>query len=167
MGRHNEGVDDPSNGPDVDTEAGPPPNRKNPGKVQYPRWVWAFGIIGAAVIGVCIFAIVQLNESNAVDTGNGAIEQLIPAPATQILSQTEVGVDLAPGYTAELSLNGFPIADDEVKRVPATNSVLFLPGPGKSVEEFTPGQNFITVRYWKPADGEASANTATWTFEAL
>lgn len=157
---HNEVVDD------ADT-ASEPLTRKNLGKVQYPRWVWAFGLVGAIVVVACLFAISQINETNAVDTGNGAIEKLVPAPATQILSQAEVGVDLAPGYTAELSLNGIPIADDEVKRVDATNSVLFLPGPGKSVQEFTPGTNTITVRYWRIADGEGTAQSSTWVFEAL
>ncbi len=164
------GVDEPDDGPDGtsdDREADPPTNRKNLGKVQYPRWLWAFGFVGAVVVVGCIFAIVQLNESNATDMGNGAIEKLVPAPATSILSQTEVGVDLAPGYTARLSLNGIPIADDEVRRIDATNSVLFLPGPGRSIERFTPGQNCMTAEYWLMVEGDASSQTATWCFEAL
>jgi hypothetical protein len=154
-------------GIDTDGETATGPARKNVARVQYPKWVWAFAVIGGLVVLGCIYLIVQLNESNAVDTGNGAIEQLVPAPATQILSQADVGVDLAPGYTARLTLNGIPIADDEVRRVEATNSVLFLPGPGRSVEEFTPGQNCMTAEYWKPVEGEASAQKATWCFEAL
>ncbi len=163
-------VDDSDNAPDEPTSGDlrePAPRPKHRGKVRYPTWVWVFGMVGSLVVVVCIYAIVQLNESNAVDTGNGAIEQLRPAPATQILSQNDVGVDLAPDYTARLTLNGFPIADDEVTRIAATNSVLFRPGPGKSVQEFTPGRNCMTVRYWKPVDGEASSRTATWCFEVL
>ena len=42
-----------------------------------------FGIVGGLVVMACVYGIIQMNESNAVDTGNGAIEQLVPAPALQ------------------------------------------------------------------------------------
>lgn len=160
------GVDDPSASDVRGSE--PEAGRKKPtGKIRYPRWLWAFGFVGAAVIVGCILLLVQLSDSNATNLGGGAIKQLIPAPNTQILSQNQVGVDLAPGYTGTLALNGIPIADDEVTLIPATNSVLFLPGPGKSVEEFLPGQNCIAATYWKPVDGPATAQRYSWCFTAL
>ncbi len=117
------------------------------------------------------------------DTSQGpkdpAIEAISPKLDALVVRQTEVVVDLAPGYTGELYVDGqqIPVVatvnDDGSEgtnvRVdgvfdPALNTISFTPREGATIEELTPGAHRITVSYWKQDESSASARNYTWSF---
>jgi hypothetical protein len=107
-----------------------------------------------------------------------AIVELIPDCDQAVFQQAPVGVQVATGFRAELTLNGTIIPLDEVTsggelpQDPANNPTgaaqtqfLFFPGDGKAVEQLQP-VNTVIVTYWPIAEGIEASRTFTWTFEA-
>jgi len=97
-----------------------------------------------------------------------AIEQLIPARDTpSALRQAEIGIDLAPGWDADLQINGVDIPEDEERENGSQDQVLFKPGEGKVIEALAPGVVQVTAFLWEPAKGqthERGSHTVTWSF---
>jgi hypothetical protein len=97
-----------------------------------------------------------------------AVQQLIPARDTpSALRQADIGIDLAPGWDADLRINGIDIPEDEERRNGSQDQVLFAPGPGKVIEQLAPGLVQVTAILWQPALGqthERGSHTVTWSF---
>lgn len=117
-----------------------------------------------------------------------AIERVDPVPeAVRVLSQTSVFVDLAPGYTGRLVVDGVEIETvgideignesvepgQQVSLPPATiyepgNATLtFTPAAGAPVEEFGEGLHEATVVYWRIDEGPERSRSYTWTFNTV
>ena len=99
-----------------------------------------------------------------------AVEQLIPGDGSpSVLRQAEIGIDLKDGWTAELSVNGVPIPDDQLRRNDALAQVFFTPGPGKEVERFDAGTVIVVASIWRPIDGETreDGRQVVWRFKVL
>jgi hypothetical protein len=115
----------------------------------------------------------------AVSITDPAIERLIPTPGSLVLRQSEVGIDLAAGYTGTLDIDGIDLPTYEIGQTdtpqsfdknldarydPGQGTVLFLPREGAQIAAFSPGRHTITAKYWRVADGAQSAKTFTWSF---
>lgn len=93
------------------------------------------------------------------------IEQLIPRKGAQTQRQSEIGIDLAPGYEAALIVDGTSIPDDQLRRVVAQNEVFFTPGEGKAIDELDAGQICVTAIIWRSAVGRGvSDQPFQWCF---
>jgi len=95
-----------------------------------------------------------------------AIQSVSPEPGTNVLSQSDILVDLAVGYTAELEINGFDIPETEVRRVAGLNQVGYAPRPGGTVEQLRADQNCVRVFYWLIAQGPETKSIYDWCFDA-
>lgn len=144
-------------------------------------WLLAVAGIALFIIG---FAITNTGEQQqAIVTSNPAIEELIPAPGSEVLSQSQVGIDLVAGYSAQLYINGTPIPLDEVNVLrdvddPQTsadqaaafdstlNRFLYQPLPGRAVPELVGEENCAVAEFWPLVDPEA-VERVEWCFEAL
>jgi len=121
--------------------------------------------------------------SDAQGVKNPAIERLIPGPDDLVLRQSEVGIDLATGYTGQLIIDGQALPTEEVvassSPTPGTvdrilvtrfdraeNTLLYQPldVQGAPIKEFDPGRHTITARFWKLTEGEDTAHQYTWAF---
>jgi hypothetical protein len=121
--------------------------------------------------------------SDAQAVKNPAIERLIPSPDDLVLRQSEVGIDLATGYTGQLIIDGQPLRTEEVvasdspnpgtlERIvnvrfdPAENTLLYQPIdlPGAPITQFDPGRHTITARFWKLEESEEDARQYSWSF---
>jgi hypothetical protein len=116
------------------------------------------------------------------------IERVDPvADAVRVLAQTSVFVDLAPGYTGRLVVDGQEIdtigidelgsdqvePGQQVALPPATiyepgNATLtFTPSAGAPIEEFDEGLHEATVVFWRIEDGPARSRSYSWTFNTV
>ena len=98
---------------------------------------------------------------------DAAVEQLVPARDSTAIRQSEIGVDLTPGWDADLRINGVDIPEDEERDVPGLNQVFFTPGKGKIIESLEPGLVEVTAIIWRPAQGEtreSGSRTVRWSF---
>ena len=116
------------------------------------------------------------------------IERVDPVPdAVRVLAQTSVFVDLAPGYTGRLVIDGQEIETigideignnqvdpgEQIALPPATiyepgNATLtFTPSAGAPIEEFGEGLHDATVIFWRIDDGPARSRSYSWTFNTV
>ncbi|MBA2283612.1 MAG: hypothetical protein M3527_08885 [Actinomycetota bacterium] len=91
------------------------------------------------------------------------VEQLIPSEGSEVLSQVQVGIDLGPGYSAHLVVNGVPIPDDELQQRLPLNQVFFTPGEGLAVDALVPGDNRVRADIYSLADG-TDVRSVEWHF---
>lgn len=143
--------------------------------------------VGLALIGYGVLSGVTGDDvTNLPD----AIESISPRPdAVQVLSQTDIVVDLADGFTGELTINGVNYetlelggggdADNPpdpgaqvtvaagVRFDPGTNTLRFVPGDEVGFDEFDPGNHTVTVRYWSLTDDSIATRSYTWTFNVI
>lgn len=99
-----------------------------------------------------------------------AVEQLIPGDGSpSVLRQAEIGIDLREGWTAELSVNGVFIPEDQLRRNVPLAQVFFTPGPGKEIEQLRSGTVLVVASIWRPIDGETrdDARQVVWRFNVL
>lgn len=116
------------------------------------------------------------------------VEEVSPVPeAVQVLSQSNVFVDLVTGYEGVLVIDGVEIptvnVNDlaDVEQVPGQQvelppvtifapgnaTLTFTPGAGAPIQQFDQGDHQAQVIYWKTQDGRQRARTFTWTFTVL
>jgi hypothetical protein len=117
-----------------------------------------------------------------------AIVDISPAPNDrQVLSQTEITVDLQDGFEASLTLDGIELPTTRLEDVagvlaepgqmielPPTaiydqgNSLIrFEPTEGAPIEKYSVGEHQVTVVFWKIEEGRGTARSYSWSFEVL
>lgn len=149
-----------------------------------------------ASFGIALGVVVAILGINASVTGReeqrlpDALEEVDPIRgATQVVQQSQVFVDLLPGYDAVLQLNGVELetrslADLGVPnsealdggqialpltaiREPGNNTITYTPVEGGPIEKFKTGLNTATVIFWKVEEGRSRARSYTWTFTVV
>ncbi|MCB1002962.1 MAG: hypothetical protein KDB35_02135 [Acidimicrobiales bacterium] len=145
-----------------DAAGAPTPGAPDPRSRNAVRRVVLVVLVLVALGGLVVAGQRTVRNGGADDVtisgGDGAVEALIPGREAETLSQTEIGIDLAPGWTGELSLNGEPITD--VQRVDALNQLLYRPPDG-----LESGRNCVTARIWRSSESSDSGRDVRWCFE--
>ena len=119
------------------------------------------------------------------------IESVAPVPdAVQVLSQTNVVVDLADLYTGVLVVDGVELETVSLDQLtaeggatpepgrqvelppvtiydPGSNTLTFTPAEGAPIEEFESGLHRVQVIYWLAEEGRGRADSYTWTFNVV
>lgn len=127
-------------------------------------------MVPVALVLVALAAIVYAGTLGSgpreVRVTDEAVEQLVPADGSPVaVRQAEVGIDLAPGWTGVLVVNGREIPEDQLRRVEAQNQVFFQPGQGKEIEAFQAGTIFVTAEIWRTtSETREDARSVTWSF---
>lgn len=125
----------------------------------------------AAAAAAMAAAVVATNTGDeddppSVSAAPDVVERLVPPSGSQQLRQSELGIDLAAGYEAELLVDGIAIPEDELRRVPEQSQVFFTPGAGKVIEEFKGGQVCVVAIVWRSSVGRSSQDRPfRWCFE--
>lgn len=130
-----------------------------------PRYLAYVALL--AIAAVCFVIVSQLGTSGTTELDGGRIQRLIPTPGSKILQQDIIGIDMAPGYEASLSLNGVPLPLDQTYVVPQINQTTFRAGPDKVFETLPAGQNCMIATYWQTAFGPAVSSSRTWCFTVV
>lgn len=110
------------------------------------------------VVGIVIainLAIVGVYETKT-DPGTAplpdAIVTTFPRCGQVALRQAQIGVQLAQGYTGDVTLDGTPLPEDEYDvRAFEQGTILWQPGPGKAFTRLAPGLHLMRISY-SPTD---------------
>jgi hypothetical protein len=158
---------DSTDGSDHPGDPTPAPPSYPPSSLRY-RILVAVGLLVAA--GALYAAIHLTNTDDAgpvTVTGQpNVVQQLIPGNGSSELRQSELGIDLAPGYDAALIVNGVEIPRRELRVVAAQNQVFFTPGAGKVIEELDGGRTCVVAVVWKSSQGRGTPQdtSVAWCF---
>jgi hypothetical protein len=98
-----------------------------------------------------------------------AVEALTPDRGSTSIRQAEIGIDLQPGWTGDLIINGIDIPEDQLRRNDPLNQFYFQPGAGKEISALKPGVVTVSAIIWRPLDGgsrDHGSHSVTWGFTA-
>lgn len=147
------------------TDDGGSPSTPTPERRFKPRYLAYVALV--AIAAVCLVIVAGLGTSDTTELDGGRIQRLIPTPGAKILQQDIIGIDMAPGYEASLTLNGIVLPLDQTTVVPQTNQVTFKAGPGKVYETLPAGQNCMIATYWQTAFGPSVSSSRAWCFTVI
>ncbi|MEI7886812.1 MAG: hypothetical protein WCJ04_05395 [Actinomycetes bacterium] len=151
-----------------DTESPP----THPSRFELSDWarkgIITFLIIGALVGIFFTGKNATTGMESASDNLPKSVERLVPASGDEVLRQAQVGLDLAEGYKATLTINGTEIRSPEDGLITdlGTGQVLYQPGPDKPVEKLNSGQNCVIAMVWNELEQESTASPVSWCFDA-
>ncbi|MEN8041537.1 MAG: hypothetical protein ABFR95_08545 [Actinomycetota bacterium] len=92
-----------------------------------------------------------------------AVEQYAPRDGDIAINPVKVLIDLKPNYEVRFVIDGTTIPDEDVDGIPQTGIYQFEPGPGKSIERWTPGEHTV-VATWIGGSAGVDTGTLVWTF---
>lgn len=119
-------------------------------------------VLGLAFITVVVGAVL-FAPSGSEPGHEPPLERVEPSNGSLVFGNPVIVVDLEPGYRAHLMIDDVPIPDTEVAWTPATGLHVFRPGPGKTLEHWTPGFHVVSAR-WDGASGVPDPGTYEWSF---
>ena len=134
-------------------------------------WVFRGVVLGGVILAGLLFGIAGRSADTGVDdpliTGDG-VERTIPDTGAVVLRQAAVGVELADGWDAELTIDGVRIPRDQLLDAQRTSSqalfrAVFAPGSGKVIEEFDAGPICAVADAFKIVDSD-QRRSITWCF---
>jgi hypothetical protein len=119
-----------------------------------------------AAFGAIFYAGTLGSGPAEVRATDDAVERVIPADGSPVaVRQAEIGIDLAPGWTGVLLIDGTEVPEDQLRRVEAENQVFFQPGEGKVFEALSEGGHVVTAEFWRTAsETRADSRSLTWQF---
>ena len=129
----------------------------------------------AIAFGVVLFGLAFTNGADEAEdisvTQNPAVDALIPDRESEILQGDQIGIDLAEGYAAALTIETndgrtIPIPTNEIDSNFQDNlgRFLFRPAEGKVLSALPPNSNCVTATYWPIVTPEDS-QTIHWCFQ--
>lgn len=130
-------------------------------EVLTSRKVISTVLLTLAVAGF-IWAFSMHDDSPNPKLRPAAVLRVSPAPDALQVRQTDVFVELDPGYKGSLVLNGVAIPDDQLTMV-GLNGYSFTPGKDREVKSLQPGQNCAVVSF-ALAVGGGNPGTYQWCF---
>ena len=130
-------------------------------------------VAGVVLVGVNVLiwgGRAQVNGPATIQR-NPEIVVLEPNESDELLPQGEVGAQLRSAFNAQIAIDGRIIPQDQLEAATGTNTVLFDPGPGKDIEEFTKGGHTAVLEWWptnistpEAARAQKQLRSYTWSF---
>lgn len=116
---------------------------------EHPERVALVAVVVLIVVNLAIYGTRhEVRGTTAPATRPAIIEQVVPAEDELVLGQSSVIVDIKPTYTAQLSIDGNVIPEDQVTVAPDVYEISFQPTPDHDIHRFSPGTHTVTVEYW-------------------
>jgi hypothetical protein len=137
-----------------------PPTRRL-AEVITPRRLVTTALVLLALV-VSIVGLQSVKDQRAATCSHGVVVSLIPCPGDTDLRQGTIGVVMATGWQATLTVDGTRIPEDEV--VVRGQQYLFTPGPGTVTGALAPGQHSALVTYYATGTGPAGGQQFAWAF---
>lgn len=123
-----------------------------------------FLLLGLALAAVVVFAVLWSPSGREIQLP-AAVESIEPVDDAIVQRQTDLVVNMAVGYEIDLVVDGELIPRDEMMITEATGVHVWRPGPGRTLEEWSPGVHTVQVDYVR-LTGTADVGTVRWVFRA-
>ena len=121
------------------------------------------GLVAALAIGGIVYTFSGPTRTTGGDRPS-VIEGISPEGGNLDLRQVTISADLAPGYTGYLTIDGVEVAEDDLARVDALNTVTLSPQPDSVYRELEPGPHCAGVVYWRIGESRDNSSTYRWCF---
>jgi hypothetical protein len=132
--------------------------------VSQTRYRIVLTLLGVALAVIIVLGVV-LTPDGSDPALPDALEAYAPLDGAIVQRQTEVVIDLEPGFDVDLIVDGVAIPDSELDVVEETGEFTFRPEPGKAIEEWVPGLHAIEAT-WDRIAGLPEPGSLRWSFRA-
>ena len=122
-----------------------------------------FALLAVALIAVIGGSLLLIPAGDAEQLPP-PVERYSPRDGDIALNPVGVMIDVAANYTATFVIDGTPIPIDQMNAIPETGRFEFVPGPGKVIERWAPGDHTV-VATWMGGPNDTDAGTLVWTFQ--
>lgn len=143
------------------------PSPSKPGRLAglltVPRVVTSVGL--AIAVTALVVGFQSASDPPSKDSGNALVDEFIPLPRSQVLRQAQVGIDLVPGYSVTLEINGKAIPDDQVEQTIGLDKYIFSPGDGKELKTLPAGDVCAAALLTPITDPRATPIRIPWCFQ--
>jgi hypothetical protein len=119
-------------------------------------------LLGIALVAIVVLAVVLTPEGRTPRLPD-ALDAYSPEDGATVLRQTQLVIDLQPGYDLDLVIDGQAIPDAELDGTPETGRFVYVPGPGKTIEAWAPGFHAIEAT-WERTTGLPDPGSLRWSF---
>lgn len=146
------------------------------GKSPPPLYSTRFKILASVLVTLAVGALVvaYLSTSSGDDDGvvasggtSAFVERLLPGRDTQVVQQGTVGIDLAPGWSGTLVIDGVAIPAADLVVNDALNLVQFTPGPDKVMEALPVGNICAQATVYELSTGPGDSRVVSWCFDVI
>jgi hypothetical protein len=127
---------------------------RRPSSLRYRLFVIAGLLLAAAAFTAAVVSTDTDEDPPVTVSGRpDIVEHVLPPDGAAIQRQSEIGIDLAPGYEGTLVVYGQEIPAPQLRLVPEQNQVFFTAGEGKVIEVLEAGRTCVTAVAWRSQDG--------------
>ena len=119
-------------------------------------------LLGLALVVVVVATIAFAPNGREVPIP-AAVESVSPADQATVLSQTELEINMQPGYDIAVFVDGILIAPGEIDHVDSTGVYRWRPGPGKTFETWSAGLHTVQIT-WEKVAGPPEVGEYRWVF---
>jgi len=130
--------------------------------VSATRYRIILSILGL-LLGALVVVAVILAPSGEVTALPEPVERYSPADGAIVQRQTALDIDLLPGYSLVLEVDGVVVPAAEINHTEATGRFVFRPGEGKTIVEWTPGFHVVEIRFDR-SSGLPDPGSLRWSF---
>jgi hypothetical protein len=119
-------------------------------------------LLGLALVVVVALTILLAPDGREVALP-AAVESVSPADQATVLLQTELEINMQPGYDVEVFVDGALIPPGEIDYVAPTGVYRWRPGPGKTFDSWAPGLHTVQIT-WEKVAGQPEVGEYRWVF---
>jgi hypothetical protein len=138
---------------------------------EHPERVAFVAVIVLIVVNLAIYGTRKEVRGTAAPERPSVVVDISPQENELVLGQSAVVVVLKPTYTAQLSIDGKPIPDDQLDVKTDVFSLKFEPSPDHDIHRFAAGTHTATVEFWtrtktyEQAKGDHLLSSYSWNFK--
>ena len=114
-----------------------------------------------ALIAVIVGAVLFIPSGDPT-TLPDAVESYSPGDQDLVVQPVKVVLDLEANYDARFQIDGISIPPEQVDSIVETGRHQFEPGPGKVIEQWSPGDHTVVATYIGPR--QIDVGTVLWAF---
>lgn len=139
---------------------------------QLPDWarrIIIVVLVVGALTGLVLTTRAAVTGSDPTsDALPDSVLALVPAPDSEVLAQSQVGIRVEPGYDGYLVVNGVEVRTsvDGLRKDLGSGRIDFQPGPNTAVPSLNPERNCVTAVIWKQSEGPRASRPIPWCFNA-
>jgi hypothetical protein len=139
------------------------------GRTWLRRGVITVLVLGAIGMFILAGTLADTDSPENAAITDGVVEALTPLEDSSVVQQSRVTLDLASGWTGNLTINGIAIPEEQTLRNPALNLVEYQPLDDQVIEQLQAGRNCANAVVWPIAEGPdgASQRTVVWCWEVV
>ena len=137
---------------------------------EHPERVALVVVVLLAVVTIAVLAGASQVNGPAEVKRPVAIVQLIPNEGELVPPQNSVGAQVRTDFTAQLTIDGRLIPQDQVSGDPNLGEFFFEPGPNKEFSVLPKGHNSAVVEWWprtisvEQAHAQRRIGSYSWAF---